>query len=368
MQNLHYALNLEESKDLILNIGTQRTVLLQGDMGNGKSSVLKMLSKELPDHIPCYVDCTTKDLGDIMMPKFKTNGEQDYVSFVPNEEFGLHIKDKPIIMMLDEYGKANKSVKMALTRLTLERQLGSIKLHPDSIVFATTNKGSEGVGDILEPHQRDRLIIVTVRKTTNTEWLTWGLNFKDKHGNSIHPAVLGWAKDTPQVFESFENVKNPDDNPYIFHPNQQRVAFVTPRGMEMASDLVYKRDVLGDHIVTAGLMGTIGDRGALDLMAYVKLADKMPSRDDIKNSPSTAKIPDNVSATVMVVFRSLGSMTKDFVTPFMEYLVRLDIEAQAMFVNGVRAKNYQHQSMVMTNQKFTEWAMKNQHLYQADKK
>ena len=77
MQNLHYALNLEESKDLILNIGTQRTVLLQGDMGNGKSSVLKMLSKELPDHIPCYVDCTTKDLGDIMMPKFKTNGEQD---------------------------------------------------------------------------------------------------------------------------------------------------------------------------------------------------------------------------------------------------------------------------------------------------
>ena len=175
MQNLHYALNLEESKDLILNIGTQRTVLLQGDMGNGKSSVLKMLSKELPDHIPCYVDCTTKDLGDIMMPKFKTNGEQDYVSFVPNEEFGLHIKDKPIIMMLDEYGKANKSVKMALTRLTLERQLGSIKLHPDSIVFATTNKGSEGVGDILEPHQRDRLIIVTVRKTTNTEWLTWGL-------------------------------------------------------------------------------------------------------------------------------------------------------------------------------------------------
>lgn len=365
MQNLHYALNLEESKDLILNIGTQRTVLLQGDMGNGKSSVLKMLSKELPDHIPCYVDCTTKDLGDIMMPKFKTNGEQDYVSFVPNEEFGLHIKDKPIIMMLDEYGKANKSVKMALTRLTLERTLGSNKLPKDSIIFATTNKGSEGVGDILEPHQRDRLIIVTVRKTTNTEWLAWGLNQKPR---SIHPAVLGWAKDTPQLFDSYENVKNPDDNPYIFHPNQQRTAFVTPRGMEIASDLVYERDKLGDHVLTSALMGTLGERSGLDLMAYVKLADKMPSRDDIKNSPSTAKIPDNVSATVMVVFRSLGSMTKDFVTPFMEYLVRLDIEAQAMFVNGVRAKNYQHQSMVMTNAKFTEWAMKNQHLYQADKK
>jgi len=50
------------------------------------------------------------------------------------------------------------------------------------------------------------------------------------------------------------------------------------------------------------------------------------------------------------------------------YLVRLDEEIQSIFVNGVRAKNYQHQSIVMTNEKFTEWATKNQHLYQADKR
>ena len=356
-----YSLNLEECVKLILAVGNKRTVLLQGDMGNGKTSVLQMLAKALPTHVPCYVDCTTKDLGDIMMPKFKTDGEQDYVSFVPNEEFGMHIKDKPIAMMLDEYGKTNRSVKMALTRLTLERQLGSNKLHPDSIVFATTNKGAEGVGDMLEAHQRNRLIVVNVRKTTNTEWLAWGLN------NNIHPSILGWAKDTPQLFHAFEDVKNPDDNPYIFHPNQQRTAFVTPRSLHMASDLIHERDNMGDNVLTAGLIGSIGERGALDLMAYVKLIDKMPSREEIANSPKTAKIPDSVSATVMVVFRSLGSMTKDFVTPFMEYLVRLDIEAQAMFVNGVRAKNYQHQSMVMTNAKFTEWAMNNQHLYQADK-
>ena len=41
-----YALNLEECKDLILSIGSKRTVLLQGDMGNGKSSVLHMLAKD----------------------------------------------------------------------------------------------------------------------------------------------------------------------------------------------------------------------------------------------------------------------------------------------------------------------------------
>jgi hypothetical protein len=206
------------------------------------------------------------------------------------------------------------------------------------------------------------MTVVQLRKSTNTEWLAWGLN------NDIDPSILSWVKDTPQLFHSFEDVKEPDDNPYIFHPNQQRSAFVTPRSLETASNWVKQRDKLDSNTLTMALMGTIGDRGALDLMAYIKLMDQMPSRDDIKNNPKTAKIPSSVSATVMVVFRSVASMTKDFIDPFMEYLVRLDAEAQAMFANGVRHPKYQHQSVVMTNAKFTDWAMKNQHLYQADKK
>jgi MoxR-like ATPase len=193
-------------------------------MGNGKTSVLQMLAKALPTHVPCYVDCTTKDLGDIMMPKFKSNGEQDYVSFVPNEEFGLHIKDKPIIIDLDEFGKTEQVGQDGINQANvLERQLGSNKLHPDSIIFATTNKGSEGVGDMLEAHQRNRMILVNVRKSTNTEWLAWGLN------NGITRPYLVGQKIHHSCFTAFEDVKNPDDNPYIFHPNQQRTAFVTPR-------------------------------------------------------------------------------------------------------------------------------------------
>ena len=49
MQNTvtnNYSLNLEECVKLILSIGNKRTVLLQGDMGNGKrTSVLQMLAK-----------------------------------------------------------------------------------------------------------------------------------------------------------------------------------------------------------------------------------------------------------------------------------------------------------------------------------
>ena len=326
------------------------------------NSAIQMYAlKELPTHTACYFDCTTKDLGDIMIPKMADVDGKNYVTYATNEELGVHL-NKPIILMIDEFGKANPAVKNALLRVIQERMIGSYTLHPDSIVFATTNKGSEGVGDLLQSHARNRVAVVQTRKPSQEEWIDWGIN------NKVDATILGWAKDNPQLFHSFEDVKNPDDNPYIFHPNQQRTAFVTPRSLESASDWVKLRDTMDDTTLTGLLMGTIGERGAMDLMAFVKLADQMPRRDDILKDPKNAKIPTSASAVVMVVFRSLASMSKDYINPFMEYLVRLDQEAQGMFANGVRNPKYHAQQVVMTNGKFTEWAMKNNYMFSADKK
>ena len=43
-----YALPLDKCVDLIAAVGHLRTILAQGDMGNGKSSMIHMLSEKLP--------------------------------------------------------------------------------------------------------------------------------------------------------------------------------------------------------------------------------------------------------------------------------------------------------------------------------
>ena len=70
--------------------------------------------------------------------------EQDYVLVCTyNEEFGLHFKDKLSNPDPDEFGKANKSVKMALTRLILERQSWAVTRYTQTVLsLGTTNKGS----------------------------------------------------------------------------------------------------------------------------------------------------------------------------------------------------------------------------------
>ena len=349
-----YALSLDQIANAIATVGHQRTILVQGHMGNGKSSLLKTLADRFPTHTPCYFDCTTKDLGDLSIPSLNT--EQGYVTYLPNEELGLHL-DKPVILMIDEYGKANPSVKNALLRDMLERN----RFPEGSIIFATTNLGAEGVGDLLPPHARNRITVVTARKSTSDELIEYGIN------HVWEPIVLGFIREFPQILQGFEDVKDPNDNPYINHPKAQRTAFVTPRSLEACSDILKLRDQYDDHTLTALLMGTIGDRGAMDMMAFVKLADQLPSLQSIKDDPLNAKVPESASAVCMTVFRAMGAMQRDWVDAWVTYMQRLDKEAQGLFANGIRANSYAHRDVVMQSKEFTAWAMQNNYMFASDK-
>ena len=353
-----YEMNLSQIAQAIGAVGHKRCVLVEGHMGNGKTSLLTMLSKMFPDHIPCYFNCVTKDLGDLSIPSLNTT--EGYVTYLPNEEFGIH-HGKPLIIMWDEWSKANQSVKNGTLVTMLERTVGTKKLPEGSIQFATANLGAEGVGDTIPPHARNRMIMLRARKSTSEELIEHGIN------KGWEPSVLGFIREFPQILQGFEDVKDPNDNHYINHPKAQRISFVTPRSLEACSDILKQRHMFDDHSLTALLMGTIGDRGAMDLVAFVKLADQLPSWESIKQDPTNAKVPDSASAVCMVVYRALGNMTRETITPFMQYLPRLSKEAQGMFANGVRANTYAHRSLVMSNKLFTAWAMQNNYMFSADK-
>lgn len=356
-----YALDIEECAELISIIGSHQTVIGQGDMGSGKSAMLPMLAEMLPTHKPYYFDCTTKvDAGDMALPKFSNVDDKDFFNHVTTQELGFH-ESGPIILMLDEIGK-NKSILNALNRIMYEKKFGPYELHPDSIVFATTNKSGEGLGDILQPHQRNRSTIVTIKKTEAIKWIEWGLD------NDIDPVLLGWVKDNPQVAQTFDEVPDPQENLMIFHPKDpSRQSFWTWRSGEAASDILKKRHIMSTHMVTAALIGTVGEQAAMQLMAFVNVANDLPSLESIKTDPVNAKVPSSAAATCMVVYRTLSTIERDWVDAWMTYMERLDVEAQGMFANGVVNKKYSKRPIVMQNKKFGEWARLNNYMFQADK-
>ena len=354
-----YANDLDEAVNLISESGKKVTIILRGHTGCGKTSTLKTLEGMFPDHKPIYLDCTSLDLGDLWVPVH--DRENGCIKMVPNESLGVHT-GKPVILLMDEFPKANKSVKNGLLRVILERSVNGVPLHPDSIVYATGNLSDEGLGDMLEAHQGNRICVVETAKPIAEQWIAWAIN------NDVDPAVMSFANENPQIFADFRDVQNPEDNQYIFHPRRgASEQFVTPRSLEKASDVMKIREHLTTNSLTSALIGTIGSRAAMDMLAYTKLVDDLPKLEDIKTSPTTAKIPTTASALCMIVYRTLASIEKDWVGAWLTYLKRLPPEAQAMFANGVRSPKYNKQSIIMTHKLFTEWARDNTHMFAADK-
>lgn len=362
MQNNIYNLSIKQTFNAILHGAMGTTVLVEGHMGSGKSSILKMLAKALPTHKPCYFDCTTKDLGDLQIPKLKVLGDNDYVRFATHEELGLHLANTPLLLMIDEYGKGNPTVQNGLLGLMQEWKFAGHTVHPDSRVFATTNLGAEGVGDILKAHARNRITIIRMRKPDNMEFIEWGIDA------GINPVVLGWARDNPQAFHSFEDYERPEDNEYIYHPRTIRTSFVTGRSLEKASKWVDKRAHLDDATLTAALIGTVGSKAALDLDTFIKLSNKLPSIESIKLDPDNAMVPQSVAAMCMVALKVLQVIDATWVSPWVTYMNRLPSEVQAMFVNGVRSASYnsKRRDAVMNNPDFTKYVIAHSYLFGAD--
>ena len=354
--DLYKSISLQETANLILAIGDKVTVLAQGEMGIGKSSILKSIKEKLGDKYHyCYGDMTTKDVGDFLVPKIRTIDGVEVCSFIPNEEFGFHF-DKPIVLMLDEIGKASKAVMNACLRLMLERQLGTYSLPEGSIVFATTNLSTEGIGDNLPPHARNRISVVKVRKPNAEEWIE---NYALDAG--VLPEVILAVKQFPQMFQSFEDVQDPKDNEYIYDPRMPRPSFVTPRSMDKASDILTKTKGMSDTIISHALIGTIGQRATYDMMAMVKLANDLPDWESIIKAPDTTKVPESPSAVCMLVYSAVQRIEKDNVNAWVKYMGRISKEAQGLFATSVmRTKKA---STVGTSKEFIKWATDNNYLF-----
>jgi len=323
---------------------------LRGEPGIGKTALLSMLQGHLPEYKMVYIDVPNLDLGDTSMPVI--DRETKTTTYYPNARFGLHTGEK-VCILLDEFTKGAEPVKNMLHPMLNEGRLGDLKLHPDTIVFMTGNLSSDGVGDTLKAHSKNRITTITVRKPTAEEWIGWGLD------NDIEPTILAFSKQFEQIFASYTEPEG-HDNPYIYNPKRQQDAFVSPRSLEKASFIVKARGELDSDSVVAALVGTCGESFAKDFHAYLDFSDQLPTKESVLANPKTAKVPENPAAQSIIMLGGISWVTTDTLAPFMEYVERFPAEWQAVFCINLAKSN--KQNMAFSNRRFSEWVAKNQDL------
>lgn len=343
---------LKQAANLITSTPSVR-YMLRGEPGIGKSSILKAIAERAGMDYT-YIDVPNLDLGDVAMPV--VDHATKTTRYYPNARFKLQ-EGKPVVIMLDEFSKGADPVKNMLHPM-LEKanpRLGDVPVPAGSIVFMTGNLTTDSVGDTLKAHSLNRIATLNVSKPTAEEWIEWAIN-----KGTIAPEIIAWVNQFPHAMASYTDPAQ-GTNPYIFNPKKPQAAFVSPRSLETASDIVNARTQNDAESVIAALSGTVGESAARDIQAYIEFSDQLPTWDAMTKDPKHTSVPTSPGACAIVVFGGVARVDKQSITPFMEYLSRFSPEWQAVFAINI-ARNPQKQAVAFSCKAFADWVAKNQDL------
>ena len=301
-----------------------------------------------------YVDCPVKDMSDIGMviPNHTTKTLEYYIASLFKMD-----SPKPKVICLDELMKAPKLLQVIFTRMMLERMAGDTKLPEGSIIFATSNNSSDGVGDSMLAHAGNRVCIMKMAKPTVKEWLLWASE------SGVHRSVRSFVGVTPSCLASYLT-GDQDDNPYIFNPKKPQMSFVSPRSLAKCSIIVENKNALGENATMVALAGTVGISAAKQMSAFLSLESQLPDFKDIIKAPDSIDVPRDMSALLMLMFQAIDVVeTQDELAKFMLFVKRVaSEEVQAIFFTMVmRAKRTV--KLARNNEEVKQWAVNNHELF-----
>jgi hypothetical protein len=363
---------INELRKIIPLIGGDLTPVIQSEPGCGKTSLLAMIAEDNGDKwrkpgddFPedkfdyIYVDCPVKDMSDIGMtiPNHTSKSLEYYVA----DLFKLG-NGKPKCILLDEFMKSAKLLQVIFTRMMLERMAGDVPLPTGadgtkSIVFATSNNASDGVGDSMLAHAGNRVCIMRMAKPTPDEWLAWA------SANGVSRVIRAWVAMFPRSLASYVD-GDQADNPYIFKPSMTSLSFVSPRSLAKADVIVRNRDALSENAVKVALAGTIGASAAGDMAAFLSLEKSLTDVKDIVKNPEDIEVPKDVSAQLMIMFQAVDVLsTQDELTKFMLFVERIpSSEVQGVFFT-MMMRSPKALRLARNNAKIAEWAKDNHDLF-----
>lgn len=346
-------LNAAQVKNLIKAIGGTRTVLIEGEAGSGKTSIHYAL-KDDPAfagyYAPKPIDCTQLSDGSVWMPDI--DRARGVSSELPNERFGVSEENhkgvegaKPALICLDEIAKTRQFIKDVLAPIIYERRVGNYEMPEGSVVFGCTNLSEEGLGDSLQAHLRNRLVIVQMRKPTKDEWVR---DFAIPRG--LNAEVIAAAEMYPSVFESFMDYRTggakagrslAKDNPYIADPSAQAQGqVVTPRSLHTASDIVDAMGGFDEDTLRAALSGAVGEAFAANILTMIRFGQQLPAFERVLADPGGTPIPVNVMAGMVQVMQFIKNVQdREQAEAVSIYVGRMKEELKSLFVNHICNSN-----------------------------
>lgn len=335
---------------------------LVGPPGCGKTTVAvndfpKMLSDHFNDEFGVWEEVATSidavDVRGFLVPTKDKNGKG--VSYftrpgiMPSEEYLA--KHPRGIYVIDERSQSQLLTQTAFGPVVLDKKFGTEHHLPAGWrVISTSNRLSDKSAVIRPPmHLINREVTIEVQFDIDSSAHWW-----EKH--EMHPMGVAFAKAHPG---NFSDTVPAEPKPYN-----------TPRSYTMAWDFLKNvagtdadghpnMKIVADHVSQEFVAGYIGDGSASELFAYLKVADDLPSIDEILKNPAKCKAPDRLDAAYAGVQLCLHHADAKNIDKIWQWTERLPLELQTSAAKSMLERSG---GQLLNSQRLGKWIAKNRAL------
>jgi hypothetical protein len=237
------------------------------------------------------------------------------------------------ILFLDEFNQAPQAVQAAGHQLILDRRLGDYVLPEGWMVMAAGNKMDDRAQAIrMSTSLSNRFKNVDVDVDVD-EWKLWA---RSNHQDPVIIALMN------------------SDSKLLHDMSTKTAAWASPRTWELLSDHVTQGFITKDNEYHTAA-SCVGQGAAGIYIAFRQLEDQVPSPEEIRAHPMTARIPTEPSAKFFVSGMLSTQVNEDSFPAYLKYQQRLDIEYQTVFMRDA----YQVCPDVADLKEYSEWALAN---------
>lgn len=295
-------------------------VMLHGSPSSGKTAIGNKVAKDfklmpivfsLMDHVPEDIS----GLPDL-------SGEK--ATFKPFDTFPVKGDKVPAgyngwLIILDEYTSGSPSMKAAANKIIYERMVGNHKLHPKAFVVGMGNLSTDNAFVLETPsHAVSRQIHLYVEQDI-TEWTDWAIQ------DGLDSRVVTYAMSKPTLITQFD-------------PEFVGINYPCARTMETLSNQV-KGESLDDRELLPIIQGTVGQGPGLEFYNFCKLADQLPTINQIKDDPYGCTIPQKMGHRWALTGMLVEHFKPDAVATLMPYILRLTKDAQYILIKLATRKD-----------------------------
>lgn len=251
-----WEVNVEEARAMVsqaIKVGFRRTIMLWGQRGLGKSSLVAQASNENSAHLvdKRLSQMDPSDIRGVMMGSL--DPKSTVARWLLNPDFFPDTKGKRLALLLDEFTHAPDMIQKAAYEVAWDHSIGGVKLPEGTVVILASNRESEnaGINSLDLPMQRRAIhLYVKFDAQVFLDYATLK--------SAFHPLVLSYLKDHPSKI----NVPRKEvDAEWLGEP--------LPASWEVVSDIIrsFPWD-MAQKMVT----GAVGPGATSDFVAWSETA------------------------------------------------------------------------------------------------